>query len=626
VPILEALASEALVLDGAMGTRLAEAGLPFGECFDAANLERPDLVRRIHHEYLEAGARGVHTNTFGANRYRLARHHRESDLAAILEAGAALAREAAGGRAWVLGSLGPLGVPIEPLGRLEKAEARAAFREAAAILAPGVDALALETFGNLDELLEALAGVREACDLPVFAYLSVDASGRTLHGAQAEMCARALDRAGAEVIGLNCSTGPRAVLDTALRMMEWTSKPLAARPNAGIPREVEGRIFYENNADWFARFARRFLQAGGRVLGGCCGTTPEHVRAMVRAARAVHVQERSAAPPPAAESEARPRPLRPLPLEERSRFGRLLATSACPVSVELVPPRTPDTSRLVQAARRILDGGADLINLPDGPRASARVSNLAAAVILERETGAETLLHFCCRDRNLLGMQSDLMGAAALGLRNLLVVTGDPPYQGNYPDVTAVFDVDSIGLCNILDQLNHGLDIGGNEIGAQTHFVYGGALNHTALDPEREVSRLGWKIRAGVQFLITQPVFDRAALETFLERCRAELELPLPPVLAGIWPLRSLRNAEFLAAEVPGVSVPEEVLERIHRADRKGRAAEEGVALARELVQALAGTVQGYQIAAPFNRPEAAVEVLQAVAEVRPARTREARP
>ena len=612
VPFLERLARDVLVLDGATGTELYRRGLSFQDCFDAANLDQAEWVLEIHRSYLEAGSDAIQTNTFGANRYRLAKFRREADLQAILEAGGALARQAAGESRYVVGSLGPLGVEIEPLGRLERAEALAAFREAAAVLAPFVDAFALETFSNPEEAVAALRGVREASDKPVIANFTVDANGKTLHGTLAEIFARRLEDAGADVIGLNCSTGPKAILETILRISGGIDRPLAASPNAGMPTEVDGRVIYESSPDYFARFARRFLQAGGRILGGCCGTTPEHVRAMVRAARMVGSQVRREG----RERDSRPfaridagRPLAPKPLAERSALGRALAAGAGPTSIELLPPRTPDMTRLCAAAERIRDAGATVINIPDGPRASARISNLAAALILREKVGVEILLHFCCRDRNLLGMQSDLMGMAALGLHNVLVITGDPPYVGNYPDVTAVFDVDAIGLCHIVDNLNHGLDLGGNEVGAKTDFCLGAALNPTSLDLDRELDRFDWKSKAGIDFAITQPIFDVAGFRQVLER----LPAGAPPVLAGVWPLRSKRNAEFLASEVPGVVVPKSVLERMRAADRVGRAAEEGVHLAIETVQALAGVVAGFQIAAPFNKPGPALEVLAAV-------------
>ena len=614
-PDLRAILRErVLVLDGGMGTSLHERGVSFRDCFEQVNLDRPQLVRDIHRAFLDAGADAVQTNTFGANRVRLSAHHLESSLEVILDAAAALAREAAGPHRLVLGALGPLGAEMEPIGRLSRQEVRAAYRELVARLAPNVDGITLETFNHVQELVEAVRGAREATDLPILAFLSVNGRGETSHGTPAADGAVLVEQAGPDVIGFNCSTGPRAVLDAALAAMPEVSLPFGAKPNAGVPREMDGRVFYENDPDYFARFARRFLIAGGRVIGGCCGTTPEHIRALARAARMGQAQDASSRP--ASVGARTPRlhvrdkaPMKALPLAERSALGAALAAGSCPVSVELVPPRTPDMTQVCAAARELQAAGATVINLPDGPRASARISNLAASAIIQRDVGIEALPHFCCRDRNLLGMQSDLLGAAALGLRNLLVVTGDPPYQGNYPEVTAVFDVDSIGLCNIVDQLNHGLDLGGNPFGAQTSFCYGAAFNHSALDTERELARFEWKRKAGVDFFITQPVFDAAQL---LE-IQARLPQPHPPILAGVWPLRSLRNAEFLHSEVPGVHLPMSVLERMEQADARGKAAEEGLLIASEIIAALAGSVQGFQIAAPFNRIDAVLPLLETV-------------
>ena len=596
-----------------MGTSLNERGVAFTDCFELAVLERPQLVREVHRAFLDAGADAIQTNTFGASRIRLARHHLEHRQEEIFETAAKIAREAAGEHRHVLGALGPLGVEMEPIGRLAREEVRAAYREAAARLAPLVDGIVLETFNHVEELVEAVRGVREASDAPLFAFLSVNSRGYTTHGTSGEQGAILVAAAGPDLIGFNCSTGPRAVLEAALTALTVIDLPIGAKPNAGMPREVDGRVFYQNDPDYFARFARRFLQAGGRLVGGCCGTTPEHVRALARAARMGNAQDASVAPIGSARAprlhERARAPLQAIPLAERSAFGAALAAGDYPVSIELLPPRTPDMSAMIESARALKAAGAHAVNLPDGPRASARISNIAAAAILQRETGLDALVHFCCRDRNLLGMQSDLLGAAALGVHDLLVVTGDPPYQGNYPEVTAVFDVDAIGLCNIVDQLNHGLDLGGNPLGAQTGFCYGAAWNHAALDAHREYERFNWKQRAGVDFFITQPVFDA---DEFL-RALEQLPTERPPILAGVWPLRSLRNAEFLHSEVPGVHLPIAVLERMERADAKGRAAEEGIALARAVIEALASSVQGFQIAAPFNKIEAALPLLQAV-------------
>lgn len=601
-----------------MGTQLHQRGIPFHLNFETANLDKPHWVQEVHRAFLEAGSHAIQTNTFGANRYRLAKYQLEDRLAELIEAGGRLARECAGESAYVLGSLGPLGVELEPLGRLAKEEAEEAFAESARLLEPYVDGYSLETFDNVSELECAIRGVRSVSDLPILAFLTVGEGGRTQHGTTAHTCAQRAEAAGADAVGFNCSSGPRVVLDAVRQVAEnGIGVPLAAKPNAGMPREVDGRVFYENDPDYFARFARRFLQGGGRILGGCCGTTPEHIRALARAARAGSAQLKHQAVAQAAGATAVTETVAPpqseamdaMPLEDRSRFGAGLARGRTVISVELVPPRTPDMGGMLEAARALDRHGVDAVNLPDGPRASARLSNIATAAILSRETNIEPLLHFCCRDRNLLGMQSDLLGATALGLHNLLSITGDPPYQGDYPDLTAVFDVDAIGLCNMISNLNRGLDLGGNPLGQRTSFCNGAALNHTALDLEREIERFFWKVDAGVDYFITQPVFDAESLLTLVER----LPEGMPPILAGIWPLRSQRNAEFLHSEVPGVHLPEAVLKRMRHAQEMDRGAEVGIEIAQETVAALHGKVAGFQVAAPFNRIEPALAVVEAI-------------
>ena len=614
---LAAVQSGALVLDGAMGTQLNALGMSFDKCFELANVEQPQWVTKIHQDFIAAGARGIHSNTFAANRYKLANHDVRDRLSEVVCAAVRLAKDAAEDQAWVIGAVGPLGVEVEPLGRVSREEARNAFIEVVEILSSeGVDAISFETFSSIDELVEAVSAAKQVCDLPVIAQFVVDREARTTYGTTMATAAERLTEAGADILGVNCSGGPRTVLNAAQKLLEVTNLPVAARPNAGLPRQIDGRVFYENNPDYFARFGRRFFQSGGRLLGGCCGTTPEHVRAMSRAAQAGGAQQRGASEikfSQQATPSSRKLSHKATPLAQRSPFGALLAAGRCPVSVELVPPRTPDMSKLCASGSVLQQAGADLINLPDGPRASARVSNFAAAVILQRELKIETLLHFCCRDRNLLGMQSDLMGAAALGLHNLLLITGDPPYQGNYPDLTAVFDVDSIGLGNIVDNLNHGLDLGGNDLGCNTNFVFGGALNHTAIDQARELERFAWKIKTGINYAITQPIFDA---ESFLD-FSAQLPNNELPILASVWPLRSLRNAEFLASEVPGVYVPPSIIERMRVADNNGRAADEGLAIAQDTIKSLFGKVGGFQLAAPFNHVAAPVALLETINHLR---------
>lgn len=603
-----ALREQILVLDGAMGTSLHRRGMGFQGSFESANLENPDWVSEVHRGFLEAGADAILTNTFGANRFRLSRHGLESRQQEMLEAGGRLARESAADRHWVLGSIGPLGVPIEPIGRLGLEEARAAFSEVAAPLLDSVDGFCLETFTSVRELEQAVLGVRETSDLPILAFLTVGDDLLVEDQGKAGEVARRVADLGVDLVGFNCSSGPRVVLEAVRQAFQEVDLPLGAKPNAGMPRQVQGRVFYEEDPDYFARFTRRLLQVGGRVIGGCCGTTQDHIQAIAKAAKAGRRQLQVLGQHP---HQLTPKPKRegtdqtPVPLAQRSALGGLLARGQTAISVELVPPRTTDATAMIEAAHRLHQAGVHAVNLPDGPRASARLSNLAAAALLMRETRMEPLLHFCCRDRNLLGMQSDLLGAAALGIHNLLVITGDPPYQGDYPDLTAVFDVDAIGLCNIVGGLNRGLDLGGNPMPDTTAFCFGAAFNPGAVDLETELDRLRWKVKTGVDYLMTQPIFDAATLVDLLP----SLPTDIPPILAGIWPLRSLRNAEFLHSEVPGIRLPAGVLSRMEQAEDRGDAAAEGLRIAKECIEALRGHVAGFQLAAPFNRVEAPLEL-----------------
>ena len=601
--------AQVVLADGAMGTMLYARGVFINQCYDELVLRAPDLVREIHAEYVRAGAELLETNTFGANRVKLAPYGLDPQVVAINRRAAELAREAAGERRLVAGAVGPLGVRLEPYGPTSRDEARDAFREQmAALRAGGADCFLLETFADLEELEQAILAARDVDPgMPVIAQATVGPDLRTAYGAAPEDIARALDKWGADVIGLNCSVGPQTILEAIERMAAVTTRKLAAQPNAGMPREVGGRSMYMASPEYMATYARHLVQGGAKLVGGCCGTTPEHTRAMAEgirplAPRTVVVSEPATAPsstPAAAGVE-------PVPLAQRSRLGAKLAAGQFVTSVEIVPPRGVDTTRLAQDAQALARAGVDAINVPDGPRAQSRMGAIATSLIIERH-GIEAVTHYCCRDRNLLGMLSDLLGASALGLRNLLLITGDPPKMGPYPDATAVFDIDAIGLTNLVRQLNRGLDPGGNPIGAPTAFAIGVGVNPAAIDPAHERRRFAWKVEAGAEYAITQPVFDPAQLETFL----ASIEDTRIPVVAGIWPLVSARNAEFLANEVPGVTVPREVLERMRRASDQGKehAVAEGIAIAREMLARVRGAVQGVQVSAPFGRIELALEV-----------------
>jgi homocysteine S-methyltransferase len=598
------------VVDGAMGTMLYGRGVFLNVCYDELNLKQPDLVRDIHREYARAGAELLETNTFGANPAKLATYGLADDTEAINAAAARLAREAAQGRALVLGAIGPLGIRIEPYGETSVAEAEAGFgRQVDGLLQGGVDGFVLETFSDVSEIAAALRAVRARTDLPVIAQMTVGPDGRTAYGTTPESFGAELERLGADVIGVNCSLGPSGVLGTIERLARVVTVPLSAQPNAGLPREVGDRKMYMASPEYMASFARRMVEAGARFVGGCCGTTPAHIRAIVGFVQSVSPRH----PVVRAPETSLPVALDPVPLAQRSRLGGKLAAGEFVTTVEIVPPKGVNPAKMFEQCRELQAAGVDAVNVPDGPRAQSRMGALLSGLLIQREVGIEAVVHYACRDRNLLGMLSDLLGAAASGIRNLLIVTGDPPKMGPYPDATAVFDIDSIGLTNLVARLNRGLDPGANPIGEPTRFVIGVGVNPAAPDLERELKRFAWKVDAGAEYAITQPVFDLAQLDRFLEQAQ-----PFGiPIVAGIWPLVSLRNAEFLANEVPGVSVPPAVLERMRAASGRGKeeALAEGVRIARQMVLAVRDRVAGVQVAAPLGRVPVAINVVRAAVE-----------
>jgi methionine synthase / methylenetetrahydrofolate reductase (NADH) len=605
-----------VVFDGAMGTMLYSRGVFINQCYDELNLRAPDLVRDIHRQYVSAGAEVLETNSFGANRLKLTQHGLQDQVKELNHAAAKVAREAANDRVLVAGAVGPLGVRLEPYGPTSKDEACAIFREQMEGLAEGgVDLFILETFSDLEEIEQAIRAARLVdATKPVIAQMTIGNDYRTPYGAAPDVVVRALDAWGADVIGLNCSVGPQIILECIEKMVPLTRRKLSAQPNAGMPRDVGGRSMYMASPEYMATYARHLVQAGAKIVGGCCGTTPEHIHAMVEgirplAPRLAHVSVGPGRPTPGAVPaiDGRPSAAEPVPFGERSRWAGKLSRGEFVSSVEIVPPRGVDASRMLADTRRLKDAGVDAVNVPDGPRAQSRMGALLTSVLIEQQVGIETVTHYACRDRNLLGMLSDLLGAAAVGLRNLLIVTGDPPKMGPYPDATAVFDVDSIGLTNLVNHLNRGLDPGGNAIGKPTCFAIGVGVNPVAIDLDQELKRFNWKVEAGAEFAITQPVFDPAQLEKFFTRV-GEKHIP---VIAGIWPLVSVRNAEFLANEVPGVSVPDDVIARMRRANDKSKehAVAEGIAIAREMLDRVRPLVQGIQVSAPFGKVELALDV-----------------
>ncbi|MGA2414403.1 MAG: bifunctional homocysteine S-methyltransferase/methylenetetrahydrofolate reductase [Candidatus Sulfotelmatobacter sp.] len=595
--------------DGAMGTLLYSKGVFINRCYDELNLSQPDLIRAVHHDYLQAGAEIIETNTFGANSFRLARHSLADKGPEINRAGARLAHEAAKSfDVWVAGSVGPLGTRIEPLGKTSFEEARQAFREQiAALVEGGVDLLMFETFGYLEELHQAMLAAQDVgAKLPRIVQVTIDEDGNCLDGSDPETFTPRLEEWGADVIGCNCSVGPVAMLDAIERVRAATSLPLAAQPNAGIPRSVEGRNIYLCSPEYMASYARKFVAAGVRIVGGCCGTTPDHIRVMKSALRVGEARGRAATTHVAA--SAAPTAVPAQALAERSALGAKLARGEFVTMVEVVPPKGTDISKELEGTRFLKSVGVDAVNIPDSPRASARMSNQALSLLVQRDAGIDAILHYTCRDRNVLCIQSDLLGAAAVGIKNLICITGDPPKMGNYPDATAVFDVDAIGLVNIVHNLNRGLDIGGNPIGLGTGFVIGVGANPGLTDLDEEIRRFEYKVKAGAEYAVTQPVFDIRLLENFLRRiehCRV-------PVVAGIWPLVSARNAEFMKNELR-VSVPDSILGRMAKAQTPEAARAEGVAIAREMLLAVRHSVQGAQISAPQGRYNLAVDVLEAL-------------
>ena len=605
------------VFDGAMGTQLYAKGVYINRSYDELNLTSPDLVRTVHEEYVRAGAEVIETNTFTATAHKLSQYGLDSRLREINVTAVRLAREAACGRCFVAGAIGPLGLRIEPYGPTSFDEAKEMFKQQAeALMEGGVDLFILETFSDVSELRQAIRAVRELTDLPVIAQMTISLDGNTSFGTTPEVFTARLDEWGADVIGLNCGVGPATVLTAIEKMRAATTKKLSAQPNAGLPRDVQGRQFYMCSPEYMAKYAKRLIQSGVRFIGGCCGTTPSHIKLISDAVRPLSPRHtgrtgRLAQAIQVAESATYEVPV--MPLEERSNWGRRLARGEFLTTVEVLPPKGCDAAKTLESIRLLKDAGVNAVNIPDGPRAQTRMSAQATAVLVEREIELESVLHYTCRDRNLLGMMSDLLGAAALGLRNLLLITGDPPKMGPYPDATAVFDIDSIGLTNMVNKLNHGLDLGNNPIGTPTSFCIGVGVNPGAINLDEEIKRFEWKVEAGAEYAITQPVFDSDQLRDFLRR----IEHVRVPVIAGIWPLVSYRNAEFLHNEVPGVRVTPSIMERMRLASEKGKEAarDEGLAIARELLLDVRDSIQGVQVSAPFNNVKYALEVFEALPE-----------
>ena len=610
----------AYIFDGAMGTMLYSKGIYINRSYDELNLVAADLVREVHVEYVRAGAEIIETNTFGATANKLQPYGLEGSLREINIRAAQIACEAAGDRVFVAGAVGPLGLRIEPYGPTSFDEAKDMFTaQVSALLEGGVDLFVLETFSDISELHQAIRAVRALCDLPIVAQVTIQVDGNTLFGATPETFTTQLDEWDADVIGLNCGVGPAIVLNAIEKMRTFTTRKLSAQPNAGLPRDVGGRQIYMCSPEYMAEYSRRIIQAGAKFVGGCCGTTPAHIKMIADALRQFSPRVQQVAVPDASKvsvHELKPPDVTVVPAEERSNWARKIAKGEFVTTVEVLPPKGCNPWKTLDAIRLLKTAGVDGVNIPDGPRAQTRMGAMATALMVQREIGMEAVLHYCCRDRNLLGMMSDLLGAAAMGLRNLLLITGDPPKMGPYPDATAVFDIDAIGLTNMVNKLNHGLDIGNNPIGEPTAFSIGVGVNPGAVNMDEELRRFEWKIEAGAEYAITQPVFDIEQLRDFLKRiehCRI-------PIIAGIWPLVSFRNAEFLHNEVPGVHVTSEIMERMRAASAISKEAgrDEGLKIARESLLEVRALIQGVQVSAPFGNVKYALEVFSVMEDFKP--------
>jgi len=607
-PFLEALQAKPLICDGAMGTLLYARGVSFEHSFDELNLSRAEMICKVHRDYIKAGANVIETNTFGANRIRLKKHGLEEKTDSINTTGARIARDAReieGVEVFVAGAVGPLGRRLAPLGRVKPTEARRAFAEQTeALLEGGVDLFIAETFSDLEELVIAVEAIRGCSSLPIVAQMSFAEDGKTIGGNSPEEVSRALSELDVDVIGANCSVGPQRILEALGVMSRHSSLPLSAQPNAGMPQLVDGRFVYFSSPDYFATYAARFLALRVRLMGGCCGTTPAHIAAM---AKSVAAAREAGSPPevsPEVELTAEEAPEPAEGKEESTPFAEALGKRFV-ISVELDPPRGSNPGKALKGTKLLKEAGVDAVNIADSPMARSRMSCIALAVLVREKVGIDTVLHMTCRDRNLLGLQSDLIGVNALGIRNLLIITGDPPALGDYPSATGVYDVDSIGLMRIVSRLNEGLDHAGNSIGNPTALFAGVAVNPVAEDMEIEIERFKRKIDAGARFAFTQPIYRLSSIERFLERVSPFS----PPILIGVLPLMSHRHAEFLHNEVPGITIPDEIRERIRRAGEK--AAEEGIRISLEILEKAGSAVSGAYLMPSFGRYNTCLEIVK---------------
>ncbi|OQX78369.1 MAG: bifunctional homocysteine S-methyltransferase/methylenetetrahydrofolate reductase [Bacteroidetes bacterium 4484_249] len=607
IPFPEYLKNNLVLFDGAMGTELYNKGVFINSCYDELNITRPKLIKEIHESYVKAGADVIETNTFGANRLKLLKHGLEDKIYEINYAGAMLAREVAGDDVYVAGSIGPLNERLEPWGPLSEEDARKIFVEQAqGLIDGGVDLIIFETFSDLHLIQQAIFAIKEKYDIPVIAQMTISNDGNSLFGTPPELFATKMAKWGADVIGINCSVGPKPMLDALEKMSEVAEVPISIMPNAGTPVDVDGRNIYLSTDDYFAEYTRHFIQAGAQIIGGCCGTDPSFTKKMRKAIQSIQPRKIIYKQVSVKTVE---KLVKTKPTCDKSDFSRKICKKEFVTSVEIVPPRGPDAAKAIEQAKIFKQAGVDAINIPDGPRALSRMGASYLSLMIQQQADIEVILHYACRDRNLLGMVGDLIGAYAAGIKNILIITGDPPKMGTYPDATAVFDVDSIGLTNVANCLNSGQDLGGNPIDTPTGFLIGVGANPGAIDLDYEIKRFEWKVKAGAEYAITQPVFDNELFYKFLKR----IEQFKIPVIAGIWPLVSIRNAEFMNNEVPGASVPENIMKRMYATKSKEEARELGLEIARETIRELKADIAGVQVSMPFRKSKYPLDVLKEV-------------
>ena len=605
------IAKKVLIADGAMGTMLYAKGVFLNSCFDELNLTNPLLIKDIHTAYIKAGADIIETNSFGANEYKLAKFGLAPQTEEINRQAVKIAKSAANPQTLIAGAIGPLGCEVAKYARITPKTAFSLFQQQASALASeGADLLILETFSSTDELLTAIDAA-STTNLPIIAQLTVNDHSETPYGERIESAiARIAEIDAVTAVGLNCSVGPSAMLENLEQIRKVTQKPLSVQPNAGLPRNVDNRTLYMCTPEYMAEYSKRFFEKGARIIGGCCGTTPEHIRQI---ANAVHALDKAQGKSTFTHitiqdptQKAKPAGCDPIPLENRSKIGKKLVSGEKITTIEVTPPLGTDLNATIEKAKHCADLGIDAINIPDGPRASSRLSPMITAIKIQQNAALETILHFCCRDRNIIGMQSDMLGASAIGINNILAITGDPPKLGQYPDATGVFDIDSIALTKLICDLNRGLDLAGNTFTPPTLLTVSVGANPVSTDLEREIERFKSKVKAGAEYAITQPVFDVNMLFEFMDAID-EYKIP---IIAGIWPFTSFKNAEFMANEVPGVVVPNELLAKMSSAKTKEQGRSLGIEIAREMIEKISDRVAGYAVSAPFGNVKIALAAL----------------